>query len=257
MPMRGTNRSVFIALVAVPLALSACHRQSADSNLDTLDAELSDKANAANARDPALVSALQDQIMVDPQLAQQANNDAIRPPGQPYSSPIPADTLAGGAQAKVDTSTLKHAPDPRSGADCPACTAADGAVTLGALAARQANRRTSACSANIRYSTGWATRLPADLPLYPDARVSEAAGNADSGCALRIVSFATSASYQTVIDWYYTRVTRAGYSAEHQADADQHVLGGTRARDDAAYIIYVSPRADGGSDVDLIANNGR
>jgi hypothetical protein len=248
---------MMIMLAAMPLALSlsACGRHQDDSNLDTLDAELADRNNAANAKDPALVSALQDQIMVDPQLAEQANNDAVRPPGQPYASPIPPDATSG-TRAPIDTKQLKHAPtaDPKAG--CPQCKAADGAVTLGALAGRQTDRRTRGCSANVQYSTGWANRLPADLPLYPDARVTEAAGSTSGGCALRVVSFASASPLQTVIDWYYTRATQAGYSAEHRTDGDQHVLGGTRDRDGGAYVLYVSARADGGSDVDLVANNG-
>jgi hypothetical protein len=49
---------------------------------------------------------------------------------------------------------------------------------------------------------------------------------------------------------------RAGYSAEHQLDGAQHILGGTRGRDDGAYVLFLTPRKDGGTDVDLVANNG-
>ena len=109
----------------------------------------------------------------------------------------------------------------------------------------------------MRYSARWAERLPADLPLYPDARVSEAAGSQGGNCAMRAVSFASSAPLQKVLDWYYTRATNAGYSAEHQADGNEHVLGGTRGRDDGAFALFLTSRADGGTDVDLVANNGR
>ena len=71
-----------------------------------------------------------------------------------------------------------------------------------------------------------------------------------------MVSFSTAASIQAVIDFYYGRVTAAGYSAEHQANGGQHVLGGTRGRDGGAYVIYVEKRGDGRTEVDLVANNG-
>ncbi|MQH18694.1 hypothetical protein EI065_25620, partial [Escherichia coli] len=61
---------------------------------------------------------------------------------------------------------------------------------------------------------------------------------------------------QTVVDWYYTRVTNTGFTAEHQSDGTQHTLGGTRDRDGGAYVLFLTPRRDGGTDVDLIANNG-
>ena len=62
---------------------------------------------------PAVMSALQSQIMVDPTLAQQSNGDAIRPPGQPYSSPIPPATIAAAnGDAPVNTGPLIKAPEP-------------------------------------------------------------------------------------------------------------------------------------------------
>lgn len=250
-------RRVDRALIALflPLALVACGSgNDADRNLDSLDAELSDGNSAGNSRDPALMAALQDQIMVDPALAGQANHDAIRPPAQPYSAPVPLDGATGAAPVNGSTAseTLKHAPEPSG--SCTRCGAAQEAMTLGALAARQGDAGTHSCARGVQYSTGWAQRLPRDLPLYPDASVSEAAGSEGGACALRIVSFASNAPLQTVIDWYYTRATDAGYSAEHQADGDQHVLAGTR--NEAAFALFITRRDDGGTDVDMVVNNG-
>lgn len=240
----------------LPLALLACGGGTEDDrNLDSLDAELADGNASGSSRDPALMSALHDQIMVDPALTGQANADSIRPPAQPYSAPAAPDIAGGAAMHGAGTTSevTKSAPAPSDG--CPRCASARDSLTLGGLAARQQDRRTSACAPDIGYSTRWATRLPADLPLYPDARVSEAAGTEGGNCALRVVSFVSSASVQTIIDWYYTRATNAGYSADHEADDGDHVLAGTRG--DAAYALFVSPRDGGGSDVDLVANNGR
>lgn len=257
--MVGSRFRCLMVLV-LPVALAACgSRNDGDRNLDTLDNELVD-SNSASSRDPALMSALHDQIMVDPTLAQQANNDAVRPPAQPYSGAVPPDGVAvppSGTVASTgaaSSETLKSAPAPS--ATCPQCTAARESLTLGALASRQKDKRTSGCAGKMRYSARWAERLPADLPLYPDARVSEAAGSEAGGCAIRAVSFASSAPLQTILDWYYTRATKAGYSAEHQADGGEHVLAGTRDRDDGAFALFLTSRADGGTDVDLVANNG-
>lgn len=251
-PAKGL--ALFALAASAALSLAACSRGPDNGNLDSLDAELADRNNAAPARDPALVNALQDDIMVDPQLAHQANHDAIRPPARPYAAPVAPDAV-GNPRAPVDAASLRHAPAPAAG--CPECKRAQGALTLGALAQRQRDRRTAQCGATVQYSNGWATRLPADVPLYPDARVTEAAGANDNGCALRVVSFSTAAPVQTVVDWYYTRTSGAGFAAEHQVDGEQHVLGGTRARDGGAFVLYVTRRDGGGSDVDLVTNNGR
>lgn len=241
------------------LALAACGPAGSDEdNLNSLDAELTNTGAASRpGEDPALMSALQSQIMVDPELAQQANADAVRPADQPYSAQVPAEGIAAPDPARAPPppqGTLMKTPD--AGGGCPGCEIARQAVTLGGLAARQTSPRTAACVGGMRYSAGWATRLPADLPLYPQARLIEAAGNAAGGCALRAVSFTTDAAVGTVLDWYYTRTTRAGYRSEHQAKGDEHVLGGNRERDQAAFMLFATPRNGGGTQVDLIVNNG-
>lgn len=237
----------FFLFVFLPLALAGCSGAAVGND---------DAAASVNATDPELASALQDQIMVDPQLGQQSNTDAIRPPAQPYSGGVPSDAVAANT-GTLDTSGLMKAPPPvAAGKDCTQCAAARESVTLGGLAARQKDAKSSQCAASLTYSAAWAQRLPADLPLFPQARVTEAAGTQAGKCALRVVSFSAAQPMQTLLDWYYTRAVKAGYSAEHQLDGKDHILGGTRARDDAAYVLFLTTRSDGGTDIDMVANNG-
>jgi hypothetical protein len=234
------------ALLLLPIALVACSKKPAsETDLDKLDRELT----AGNQGDPALTAALRDQIMVDPALTQQSNDKSVRPPPRPDPGAVPPDDIATKSDG-IDAATLAAAPDAR---DCPDCRLAAGALTLGELAKRQKNKRIADCAQRLGYSATWAARLSDDVPLYPDARVLEAAGAAQ--CGLRVVSFATSAPVDKVVNWYYTKTARAGYSADHQRDGSEHVLGGTRG--DAAYMLYVSPRDGGGSSVDLVTNQGR
>ena len=245
------KKSLALAFVValLPLAIAACSKQPAgQQDLADLDRELTGASAPGNQRDPALTAALRDQIMVDPALAQSSNVNAIRPPSRPDSGAVPPDSVATRADG-VEAASLKSAPPAR---DCPGCKTAEGALTLAELASRQGNASIATCAPRIRYSAIWSTRLPADMPLYPDARVSEAAGADD--CPLRVVSFASSAAVGKVVDYYYTKLSAAGYSADHQADGKRDILGGTRG--DAAYMIYVTPHAGGGSDVDLVSNAG-
>lgn len=239
------------ALPLLALSLVACG-QTPDSqqDLNGLDAELT-ASTAGNARDPALTAALADQIMVDPTLAQSSNGNAVRPPPRPDSGAVPPEGIAARTDP-TDPATLRKAPTASD--NCPECAAAKGALTLGALAARQTDRRAADCAAAIGYGAGWASRLPPELPLYPDARLSEAAGADRNGCRLRVVSFASTAPVGRVIDYYYTQATKGGYSAGHRTDGAQHVVGGTRGED--AYVVYVTPRGAGGSDVDIVSNAG-
>jgi hypothetical protein len=241
-----TNRTLLLSALLSASLLAACSKQPASQqDLDSLDKELTGAATAsadANPRDPALTAALHDQIMVDPALTQSANTNVVRPPSRPDPLSVPVDPVRSDG---VQSADLKATP--AAGKDCPECRKADGALTLGELAARQ-SREGADCAQRVTYSAGWANRLPADIQLYPDARVREAAGN--DACGLRVVSFASTAPVGRVLDWYNARVTRAGYSAEHQASGAQHVLGGTRGA--AAYIVYVTANPGGGSDVDLL-----
>ena len=240
------SRTYCLSLL-LPLALAACGGADSVSNTDQA---------AGNAADPALASALQDQIMVDPQLGRQANSDAVRPPAQPYSGGVPDDAVAANGD-KVNMEGLMKAPAPvPSDKNCSQCAAARDSVTLGGLAARQKDKRTSQCAGSLTYSAGWANRLPADLPLFPQARVTEAAGSEAGKCALRVVSFSASQPMQAMLDWYYTKAVKAGYSSEHQLDGKEHILGGTRDRDGGAYVLFMTARSDGGTDIDMVANNG-
>lgn len=239
-----------IIVVAIALTLGGCGRAGDQpEGLDRLDAELTDNA-LANARDPAVASALRDQIMVDPALTQQANVNVIRPPSRPDPHMVPPEGI-GAKPDGVTAASLKPTPPTRR--DCPECRARKDAFTLGALAGQQ--RSLGGCAAKVAYSATWANRLPADLPLYPDARLSEAAGTDADGCALRIASFRSNAAVARVIDWYNARAVRAGYSAEHRADGGVDVLGGTRGGD--AFVVYVSRYGDQGSEVDLVVNAAR
>jgi len=238
----------YFLMLALPLALAGCG--SRGSLGDVADTE------SGNAADPAHASALQDQIMVDPQLGRQANGDAIRPPGQPYSGGVPNDNVAANG-SKVDNGQLLKTPAPTQATkECTQCAAARESVTLGGLAARQKDPKSNQCAASLQYAAGWAQRLPRDLPLYPQARVTEAAGSTAGACQLRVVSFSSPQPMQMMLDWYYTKAIRAGYTGEHQVDGKEHILGGTRDKDGGAYVLFLTARSDGGTDIDMVANNG-
>ena len=204
------------------LALAACSQGSvANHNLSQNDA------------DPALTSALEDQILTDPQLAQQANRLSVRPPELPIRAEYPA-----GGPLPVQRAGLEH----------PGTAPASTGRSCGAGARGPA--------ADFRSGMEWANRLPPAFPPYPGGRVTEAAGQDSGECRVRVVTFRTADSYQRVIDWYQQRAVHAGYSAEHQARGRDHVLGGVNQATNGAYYLIVTP-ADGGSEVALIVNNGR
>ncbi|WP_147417598.1 hypothetical protein [Sphingomonas cavernae] len=222
--MTRITLSTSTLLLAALLALGACNDEPDQAELAKLDNSL-----AGNVTDPALAGALKDQIVVDPRRA-----GAVAVPG-----PRPSAAELG---------TLKRAP---------AAKATPDPVAPATLAAAKADGGKAGCMSGLGYNAAWAAKLPADLPLFPQARVSEAAGKDAAGCRARAITFATAADIGQVIDFYYTRATAAGFTAEHVREGQEHILGGTRDRDGGAYYLLARALPKGGTEVDLIANIGR
>lgn len=219
--MEGAAR-VKAAAAALLLMLAACGGTADGNDLDAIDNKMGGKGDA----DPALTSALEDQIMIDPTLSQQANEDAIRPPDRPADLLVPK----------------------LGGVEPPALP------TLGSAMANPAKMpQFDVCSMDVRYSFIWATRLPAELVLPAKGRVSEAAGSDRPGCALRAVSFTLPMPANEAATYYRGLAARNGYSA--QPARESVTLSAVRAKDGAAFYAIIRP-AKGGVSVDLVSNRG-
>ena len=204
--------------------LSGCGGGTAEANLAQMDNQI-----AAADIDPAVTSAVEDEILVDPALVQQSNPNGVRHPERPLQAPYPVDGQApAGSGVQQASGQLPSDPEaPIAGA----------------------------CGAPFQYGAAWAQRLPAEFPAYPGGRITEAAGNNGGNCRVRVVTFTTPDGFQQVLNWYAGAASRAGFSAEHQVKDGDHVLGGANQRTDGAYYLIVTPRPEG-SDVALIVNNG-
>ena len=223
-----SRASSLLFLSAISLAVSGCGNNEDATALDQLDSKLGNKANA----DPALTMALEDQIMVDPALSGQANEDAIRPANEPYQALVPA-----GEAGAADVSGR----------------------TLGTLASQQAQvskDKFHGCSLDVGYSMTWANRLPLDLSIYPNARVSEAAGSDFQGCNLRVVSFTAAATPRAVIDYYLSAAKQGGYNASNTVEPEGNMVTGWRSSDGAAFYVLIGA-AGAGTSADLVSNRGR
>lgn len=237
--VKGMTLRNLATIAAMAMVLAACGKQR-------------NAREGANEIDPAVASALEDQIMVDPNLTQQNNRFGARGANAGMEAPIPSPGTAGPVSTR--TGRLLRAPAPTAGES-------GSGITLGQTAQQQADRRRmgntpKSCMAKFNYGMAWATRLPDAFPLYPDAQVAEAAGNDVESCRMRLVSFVSKAPLQTLVDFYYTQAVRNGFDAEHQLVGNEHILGGTR-KDGSAYYIVTTGRKDGLTEVDIIVNNGR
>ena len=229
MPIRHMPRATAFAGL---LALAACGG-GADNNLAALDNEL-----MGNGVDPALTSALEDQILVDPNLVQQAHPNSVRPPESPVQAQYPA------------------GPDPTQPPPRLAASGRSGGTRVQAATASTIGQQTGGCGASLSHGPEWAGRLPAEFPAYPGGRVTEAAGTTAGDCRMRVVTFTTGDPHNRVLEYYRSLATRAGFSAEVERRGEDLLLGGVNARTDGAYVVIVTPRQNG-TEVALVVNNGR
>ena len=208
--------------------------------------------------DPAVTSALGDQIMVDPDLVgQNRANSAAAMPSQDGSLPTidanpeaVAAARAAALQLVGGPGRMRKAPDAREVADA---LPADAALTAAARAAA-APGADAACTDRAEYTAQWAARLPAPFPVYPRGAVQEAAGTDAAGCALRVVNFVTPVPLGEVMDFYFTRARSAGFSAQRVLQQGDDVLAGVKGR--ASFVVYARRLPTGNTEVDLVTSGG-
>ena len=226
--MSKFSRSLLLsaAAFALPLSLAACG--SKDANDEEL-AQLDDNLTS----DPAMNDALEDAILVDPDLTDQANRNAIRGANGAADGSVPPGTGEDGSAA--------------------AKAALGGKMLSDKAELQEARSNKPACNEKLTYDMGWASKMPPEFAVYPKANLQEAAGK----CDLRVVSFTTATPIKKIVDYYYTRAKRGGYDAEYLLRGSEHVLGGSKPNQADAYVITLNKRSGGGTVVDIVASNPR
>ena len=244
--MRAPFRSALLPVILAPaVLLSACGSGGEDAEaIDGMD-------------DPALSGALEDQIMVDPDLTGQ-NEVATGASMTSTDGSLPSENNSLEEIAAARAAALKFVGGPGKMLKAPAPQVIDEKIPEAArvsLAARATASATTgaSCADKVSYSMAWAAKLPAAIPIYPRANVQEAAGTDDAGCSLRVVNFTTPVALSEVVDFYYSAGRNAGFDIDrYQQDSDD-ILGG--ARGEKSFIIYARRVPSGRTDVDLITSD--
>ena len=228
-----------LIFVAALLALAACSG--------------ADKIADANAeRDPAAAAALNDPIMVDPDLAAQNRGNSALSGGGPAQGDLPDFIRTPEAVAAARAAAQALLGSAPAAAPGPATTRPtsrlDGALTMPALAAA-AGIASPGCADQLSFTMAWAARLPAGLPIYPRGHAIMAAGSDTAGCKVRAVRFVTPVAVSAAVDFYYASARAAKLPAERRREGSDEVIAGTPGG--AAYALYARQRSDGLTEVDL------
>ena len=207
-------------------------------------------------RDPLLTRALDEQMMIDPDLVEQnrANSAAVLPS---HEGSLPTVDRNPDAIAAARAEALRWVGGPGEMRKAPNARQVDDALpdaatlTAAARAAASPNAKVD-CAAAVDYTMEWAARLPAAFPVYPRGAVQEAAGNDAAGCMLRVVNFVTPVPVDDVMDFYFTRADAAGFSAERLLRDGDDVLSGTKGS--ASFVVYARRLRSGNTEVDLVTS---
>ncbi len=202
--------------------------------------------------DPASEQALNDQIMVDPDLAGQNEANAALTGGTDQSLPPEnmtpeaiqaardaAFALVGGSDGFKDLPAAKQ-----MGASIPE-TSALTAAARAAVAPGGAN-----CAESAEYSAAWAAKLPAIFPVYPRGSTKEAAGTDMGQCSLRVVNYLSAVPMEEILKFYHSRALTGGYSSEYIQHDGDNIVSGTKG--DASYVVYARQLPSGITEVDLV-----
>ena len=204
--------------------------------------------------DPATQAALNDQIMVDPDLANQNEANAGLTGGGNNALPTELTTPETIQSAKEEAMALvggsvnlKPAPQAKTVAGkVPESSA------LTAASRASVSPSGTDCSSAVEYSAAWAARLPTTFPVYPRGSTQEAAGTDKGKCSLRVVNFLTPVGLDDVLAFYHSRAVSGGYSSEHLKVGRDNIISGTKGA--ASFVVYARKQANGLTDVDLITS---
>ena len=228
------------AAIAPALLLAACSQPTQDDS-DGLS-------------DPVSERALDDPIMIDPDLAHQNEGDAALTVGGNQSIPLENRTPEAIADAKERAfalvggrANMRELPAPTQYGDRVPESAA---LTAAARAAAQPDG--AKCADKAEYSAAWAARLPALFPVYPRGATKEAAGTDHGECQLRVVNYLTPVPLADVLSFYYSRAATAGYRTDHAIAGGDNIVSGTKGG--ASVVVYGRRLPSGLTEIDLITS---
>lgn len=230
-----------ISLAILPaLMLAACG-----------DDPVSERAGAATSSDPVLARALNDPLMVDPDLAYRNEANAAIAIRHDHAVPrfVGSDEAAQRAREEARLQLLENGsvldlPDAVTGG---AVGSLADETTAGAMIKAIGGPR--ACSQNLGEGFEWAARLPDAAKVMPHGMVQQAAGGGANGCSVRVVRYVTPATIEDALEYHFNRAHRAQLRVERFGKPEQILRA---SRGGTQFIVHARSAPNEMSAVDLI-----
>jgi len=177
-------------------------------------------------RDPAVVQALNDPLMTDPDLSSRNEGAAALTVRTDGALPLLEARAEAVAAARAEAAALLGGEEKFASVPRPTGTTATLAAdhSPGDHLALLADKTT--CKAALRDSTIWAARLPAATPVYPRGATLAATGGEGKGCRVAAVVFSSPIPAEEIVAFYWHRARTAGLAPVVLTAGDSTVIQG-------------------------------
>lgn len=185
-----------------------------------------DAAPVVNEMDPYLARALNDPLMVDPDLAYRSEANAAITLGYDHALPSfkGSEEAASRARETARLALLEEGPIP----DLPLAQSEPGPASLaeefGVGAMLEAVNAPPACRADVKGSFALAAAMPDIAAIMPHGMVRVAAAVDRPDCTLRLVRYVTPAALEDALQYHHTVAVRAGLEPRYFAQPEASLI---------------------------------
>ncbi|MEM9501811.1 MAG: hypothetical protein AAF941_08185 [Pseudomonadota bacterium] len=227
-------------LTLAVLALSSCSDDTQPINAD-----------GTIGVDPLVARALNDPLMVDPDLAYRNEANAAITIRHDHALPTFAATTEASQRAR-EVARLELL-DGGSISNLPAVTIDEGVLPIGGLSTAgeivEAVGGPGRCTDRLGEGLAWAARMPEVAQVMPHGMVQQAAGVDAEGCTVRVVRYLTPVAIEDALQYHFNRAVRARLSIT-RLDDPEAILQASRG--DMNFIVHARPAAGGMKAIDLV-----
>lgn len=228
--------SVLIACLALPLA--ACAEETVEAPAEVL------------TKDPLLSRALNDPLMVDPDLSWRNEANAVMAyrDGHPLPPFDASDAAAIRANEVARVQLLENGPIPA----LPAAGSAEGVSlatfsTAGEIVEALGSR--ADCIPDLSEALSWADGLPPTSSIMPHGMAQQAAGVDQGSCVIRVVRYLTPVSQEDALEYHFAKADRARFRVERFAAPEAQLRAERR---DQVFTINTREGPGGLTAVDVV-----
>ena len=208
-------------------------------------------ADAVLTQDPLVARALNDPLMVDPDLSWRSEANAAI--GFRDGHPLPPfearEDAAARARDAMRVELLQNGQIPA----LPVASGEAGAPALGGLnTAGQIIEALGArpdCIERMDGRLDWSTRMPDTSSIMPHGMIRQAAGVDVDNCVIRVVRYLTPVGIDDALEYHFAKADRARFSIERFAAPEAQLRADRR---DQAIAVHVREGPGGMTAVDVI-----